>query len=43
MFKRSTEDPNRIYICLPGIRFIFQMDAKKKYVGFYHPNLKKVV
>ena len=43
MFKRSPEDPNRIYICLPGIRLIFQMDAKKKFVGFYHPKLNKVV
>ena len=40
MFKRSTDDPNRIYICLPGIRFIFEHG---KYVGFYHPKLNKVV
>lgn len=40
MFKRSPEDPNRVYICLFGIRFIFQ---DRKYVGFYHPKLKKVV
>ena len=40
MFKRSYEDPTRIYICLFGWRFIFE---EGKYVGWYHPNLSKVV
>lgn len=37
MFRRSCEDPNRIYICLPGVRLIFQ---DGKYVGWYNPRLK---
>ena len=40
MFKRSCEDPTHIYICLFGWRFIFE---EGKYVGWYHPNLSKVV
>ena len=40
MFKRSCEDTTRIYICLFGRRFIFE---EGKYVGWYHPNLNKVV
>lgn len=39
MFKRSCEDPTRIYIYLFGRRFIFE---EGKYVGWYHPNLNKV-
>ena len=40
MFKRSCENPNRIYIQVFGRRFIFE---DKKYIGFYHPKLGKVV
>lgn len=40
MFKRSCEDPNTVYICFFGKRLIFR---EGKYVGFYSPNLKKVV
>lgn len=40
MFKRSCEDPTRIYFCLFGRRFIFE---NGKYIGWYHPNLNKVV
>lgn len=32
MFKRSAEDPNTIYICLFGRRFIFR---NWKYQGWY--------
>ena len=32
MFKRSCEDPSRIYICLYGRRFIVE---NHKYVGWY--------
>lgn len=32
MFKRSREDPSRVYICLFGRRFIFE---NHKYVGWY--------
>lgn len=34
MFKRSCEDHNTLYICLPGIRFIYRYG---KYVGWYRP------
>ena len=37
MIKRSCEDKNRIYLCWFGKRYIFQLDAKKKYVGWYRP------
>ena len=40
MFKRSGEDPTRIYICLFGLRYIFE---EGKYVGWYHTKLNKVV
>lgn len=40
MIKRSCENPNRLYICLFGIRLIFE---NGKYAGFYHPKLNKVV
>ena len=40
MIKRSCENPNRVYVCLFGIRLIFE---NRRYVGFYHPNLKEVV
>lgn len=32
MFKRSCEDPNRLYVCLFGRRFIFDSG---KYIGWY--------
>lgn len=32
MFKRSCEDPNRLYVCLFGRRFIFE---NGKYHGWY--------
>lgn len=38
--KKSAEDPNTTYVCLPFIRLIFR---EGKYVGFYHPKLNKVV
>lgn len=34
MFKRSCEDPNTVYICLFGKRFIFR---NKRYAGWYKP------
>ena len=34
MFKRSCEDPGRVYICLFGRRFIFE---NRKYIGWYKP------
>lgn len=34
MFKRSCEDPNTIYICLFGKRYIFR---NRKYDGWYRP------
>ena len=40
MFKRSCEDLTRIYICLFGRRYIFE---EGKYVGWYHPELNKVI
>ena len=40
MFKRSTEHPERVYIWFFNRRLIFE---NGKYVGFYHPKLKKVV
>ena len=33
-YKRSCEDPSRVYICLFGRRFIFE---NGKYVGWYKP------
>ena len=40
MFKRSSEDPSKMYLCLFGIRFIFD---NGRYVGWYNPRLRKVV
>lgn len=34
MFKRSCEDRNTLYICLPGRRLIIR---EGKYVGWYKP------
>lgn len=34
MFKRSCEDPNTLYVCLFGKRYIFK---DRKYVGWYRP------
>lgn len=34
MIKRSCEDPNTIYVCIPGRRFIFY---QWKYMGWYKP------
>ena len=34
LVKRSCENPNRIYICLFGRRYIFE---DRKYVGWYKP------
>lgn len=34
MIKRSCENPNTVYVCLPRIRLIFD---EGKYVGWYHP------
>ena len=40
MFKRSREDPTRIYICLFEWRFIFE---EGKCGGWYQPDRSKVV
>lgn len=34
MFKRSCEDKDTVYLCLPFIRLIFH---EGKYVGWYRP------
>ena len=34
MFKRSCEDPNTLYVCFLGKRYIFR---EGKYVGWYKP------
>lgn len=34
MFKRSCENPHRVYVCLFGRRYIFE---NWKYVGWYKP------
>lgn len=34
MFKRSCEDPNKLYVCLFGVRLVFD---EGKYVGWYRP------
>lgn len=39
MFKRDPEQPNKLYVNLLFVTLIFE---EGKYVGFYHPNLKKV-
>ena len=37
-FKTSVEDPSRFYICLPGLRLIFERCEKHAhYVGWYKP------
>lgn len=38
--KKSCEDPNTVYVCFFGKRFIFR---NGKYDGWYHPNLNTVV
>lgn len=37
MFKRSCEDPNTVYVCLFGRRFIFR---NGQYSGWYKPGKK---
>lgn len=37
MIKRSCEDANTLYLCLPGCRLIFR---EGKYVGWYRPYKK---
>ena len=34
MLKRSCENPNRLYVCLFGRRFIFE---NGRYIGWYRP------
>ena len=34
MFMRSCEDPQKVYVCLFGRRYIFE---NGKYVGWYKP------
>ena len=34
MFKRSCEDPNTMYVCIFGKRFVFR---NGKYCGWYKP------
>lgn len=40
MFKRSCKEPNTVYLCLFGRRYIFR---NGKYDGWYNPRLNKVV
>lgn len=35
MFKISAENPNRIYLCIFGRRFVFDTECKKQYCGWY--------
>lgn len=38
IFKKSVEDPDRFYVCLPGRRLIFERREKHThYVGWYKP------
>lgn len=42
MFKRSSEDPNTIYLCLFGRRLVFRKNLKGLgYVGWYNPGRKR--